>query len=138
MLGHVVIAFERAGEELEGAGARPERSAPARTRHAQGLRHLIAQRIVSSVPNKDLYSPRELLEMKFNGDAAPTVYHPTFKSLAAMAYGDYFPGPRAAYAYFNELPHDARERLIVLLLARGRIARVNLDDTFTSVAIIRM
>jgi hypothetical protein len=138
--------------------------------------------VVSAVPNKDLYSARELLEMKFYGDAAPTVYHPTFKSLAAMAYGDYFPGPRAdtlrdqvvqalrmagpgwcgtfgpgtgtfkllsgplegnydmteqhllrtAYAYFNELPHDARERLIVLLLARGRIARVNLDDTFTS------
>lgn len=138
--------------------------------------------VVVSSPNDGLFSSRELLEMKFYGDAAPTVYHPTFKSLAAMAYADYFPGTgggqlrdwvaqalrasgpgwcgtigpgtgtfklisgplegnydmtqqhllRMAYAYFGELPHDARERLVRQLLARGRIARVNLDDTFTS------
>jgi hypothetical protein len=39
---------------------------------------------------------------------------------------------RIAYAYFDKLPADARELLITELLARGRIARVNLDDTFTS------
>ena len=133
-------------------------------------------------PGKALSSVRALLEMKFYGDAAPTVWHPTDKSLAAMAYADYFPGPRGdplrsmvsiallaaapgwcgtigpdvgtfefiddplegnydmaqqhllctAYAYFQELSPAAREHLIVALLARGRIHRVNLDDTFTS------
>ncbi|MFD1296997.1 hypothetical protein ACFQ4Q_10200 [Lysobacter gummosus] len=137
---------------------------------------------VDPFPDHELFSSRELLELKFYGDAAPTVYHPTFKSLAAMAYADYFPGPRGedlrglvaqailasapgwcgtfgpgtgtfklisgplegnydmaqqhllrtAYAYFDELPSDARKHLIGSLLARGRIARVNLNDTFTS------
>jgi hypothetical protein len=125
---------------------------------------------------------RALLEMNFYGDAAPTVWHPTAKSLAAMAYADYFPGERGdqlramvstallsaspgwcgtfgpgvgtfallgkplegnydmaqqhllrtAYAYFEELSAAARERLVRRLLARGRIHRVNLKDTFTS------
>jgi hypothetical protein len=129
-----------------------------------------------------LSSVRALLEMKFYGDAAPTVWHPTDKSLAAMAFADYFPGPqgdqlrlmvssallaaapgwsgtigpdvgtfdllgkpkegnydiaqqhllRTAYAYFEELQPSAREHLIRALLARGRIHRVNLKDTFTS------
>lgn len=47
-----------------------------------------------NTPGQNLYSPRALLEMKFYGDAAPTVWHPTTKSLAAMAYADYFPGER--------------------------------------------
>jgi hypothetical protein len=38
----------------------------------------------------------------------------------------------AAYLYYDELSPDARERLITLLLARGRIHRPNKDDTFTS------
>jgi hypothetical protein len=37
-----------------------------------------------------------------------------------------------AYAYFDELSSGAREHLITVLLARGRIYRVNLNDTFTS------
>ena len=45
-------------------------------------------------PGDNLHSLRALLEMKFYGDAAPTVWHPTTKSLAAMAYADYFPGER--------------------------------------------
>ena len=138
---------------------------------------------VKPKPNDGLFSNRDLLEMKFYGDLAPTVYHPTSKTLACMAYDDYFPGARSpvlhalvaqalrgaapgwcgtfgpgvgtfkiafgtptegnydmtqqhllriAYAYFDKLPADARELLITELLARGRIARVNLDDTFTS------
>jgi hypothetical protein len=137
---------------------------------------------MDSEPGKNLYSPRALLELKFYGTAAPAVYHPTLKSLAAMAYGDYFPvergkelramvstalmsaspgwcgtiGPgvgtlellgepfegnydmsqqhllRLAYAYFDDLTDAAGERLVRQLLARGRIHRVNLDDTFTS------
>jgi hypothetical protein len=43
-------------------------------------------------PGEHLGSFRALLEMQFHGDAAPTIYHPTEKSLAAMAYADYFPG----------------------------------------------
>jgi len=133
-------------------------------------------------PGQALNSVRALLEMKFYGDAAPTVWHPTGKSLAAMAFADYFPGPqgdqlrsmvsiallaaapgwcgtigpdvgsfdllgkpkegnydmtqqhllRTAYAYFQELSPAAREHLINALLARGRIHRVDLKDTFTS------
>jgi hypothetical protein len=45
-------------------------------------------------PGQNLYSLRALLEMKFYGDAAPTIYHPTAKSMAAMAYADFFPGKR--------------------------------------------
>lgn len=47
-------------------------------------------------PGRNLYSSRALLEMKFYNRAAPTVYHPTAKSLAAMAYLDFFPGTRGA------------------------------------------
>jgi hypothetical protein len=138
--------------------------------------------VMSSKPGEGLYSFRALLEMKYYGRVAATVYHPTAKCLGAMAYGDYFPGDRAnqlralvsdallrsspgwcgtfgpgvgtsdlisdflqgnydmtqqhllrtAYAYFDELTPAAREHLISALLARGRIHRVNLDDTFTS------
>ena len=35
------------------------------------------------------------------------------------------------YRYFDELTPDARERAITLLLARGRVHRANLDDSFT-------
>lgn len=35
------------------------------------------------------------------------------------------------YAYFDELSPEARERAVTLLLARGRIHRANLDDSFT-------
>jgi hypothetical protein len=38
-----------------------------------------------------LFSIRDLLEMKWYGDAAPTIYIPRAKCLAAMAYLDYFP-----------------------------------------------
>ena len=37
-----------------------------------------------------------------------------------------------AYGFYDELEPDARERLITLLLARGRMQRPNEDDTFTS------
>ncbi|MEJ7680531.1 MAG: hypothetical protein WKG06_22300 [Segetibacter sp.] len=37
-----------------------------------------------------------------------------------------------AYRYYDELPSVAREHLITMLLARGRIHRPGLDDTFTS------
>jgi hypothetical protein len=37
-----------------------------------------------------------------------------------------------AYQFFDALSPEARERLITLLLARGRIHRPNRDDTFTS------
>lgn len=37
-----------------------------------------------------------------------------------------------AYRYYDRLPDPAREHLITVLLARGRIHRVSLDDTFTS------
>jgi hypothetical protein len=37
-----------------------------------------------------------------------------------------------AYSYYDELTPEARERLITLVLARGRINRPNEDDTFTS------
>lgn len=133
-------------------------------------------------PGQNLYSLRALLEMKFYGDAAPTVWHPTTKSLAAMAYADFFPGDRGdqlramvssalmsaspgwcgtfgpgvgtfkllgkplegnydmgqqhmlrtAYAYFEELSAAARERLVRKLLARGRVHRLNVNDTVTS------
>ncbi len=36
------------------------------------------------------------------------------------------------YRYYDALAPEARERLITLLLARGRIHRPNCDDTFTS------
>ena len=36
------------------------------------------------------------------------------------------------YNFYDELTPNARERLITLLLARGRIQRPNEDDTFTS------
>jgi hypothetical protein len=138
--------------------------------------------VVHDKPGQDLHSLRALLEMKFYGDAAPTVWHPTDKTLAAMAYADYFPGARGdqlrimvssallasspgwcgtvgpdvgtldllgtplegnydmaqqhllrtAYAYFDELNPAAREHLVIHLLARGCIHRVNQNDTFTS------
>jgi hypothetical protein len=135
-------------------------------------------------PGQGLMSFRALLEMKFYGDAAPTIYLPTVKTLAALAYGDFFPGKRGedlrdlvseallaaapgwcgtygpnigtfdlafddtllegnydmtqqhllwtAYAYFDEITPAAREHVITQLLARGRIYRINEDDTFTS------
>jgi hypothetical protein len=36
------------------------------------------------------------------------------------------------YSYYDQLTPEARERAIALLLARGRIHRASLDDTFTS------
>jgi hypothetical protein len=125
--------------------------------------------------------PNALLEQKKYGDAANTIFIPTEKCLAAMAYKDYFPdapqgdqlrqwvsdaimaaqpgwcgsfGPDVddygsstyegnydmtqmfllplAYAYYDVLTPEAREKLITVLLARGRIRRAALDDTFTS------
>ena len=37
-----------------------------------------------------------------------------------------------AYRYFGRLTPEAREHLITVLLARGRIRRVSIDDTFTA------
>src|SRR6202044_1852544 len=54
----------------------------------------VTNTVVRDKPGQDLYSGRGVLEMKFYGDAAPTVWHPTDKSLAAMAYADFFPGAR--------------------------------------------
>jgi hypothetical protein len=45
-------------------------------------------------PGEALSSLRTLLEFKFYGKTAPSVWHPTEKSLAAMAFADYFPGAR--------------------------------------------
>ncbi|TFB56687.1 hypothetical protein [Cryobacterium tagatosivorans] len=57
-----------------------------------------------------------LLEGGFEGNYDMTQMH-----LLAMAY-----------SYYPDLSPDARERLIVLLLARGRMKRPELLDTFTS------
>ena len=46
---------------------------------------------VSNSPGKDLFSDIDLLEMKFYGNTAPTVYIALSKCLAAIAYLDYFP-----------------------------------------------
>src|SRR5207244_7441309 len=54
----------------------------------------VTNTVVQDKPGQDLHSLRGLLEMKFYGNAAPTVWHPTDKSLAAVAYADYFPGAR--------------------------------------------
>lgn len=48
----------------------------------------------SKEAGKDLFSSRALLEMKYYGHQLLTVYLPTVKSLAAMAFADYFPGQR--------------------------------------------
>ena len=128
---------------------------------------------------------RDLLEIKWYSDA-PTVYIVTGKSLAALAYLDFFPDRRRigiglrtmvsaavlaagpgwcgtwgpdmgdiwdvlfsgnpegnydmtqmrllhmAYQYHDVLSPEARDRLVTVLLAWGRIDRINLDDTFTS------
>ncbi|MDB5448791.1 MAG: hypothetical protein JWQ97_4108 [Phenylobacterium sp.] len=42
-----------------------------------------------------LFSSRDLLELKFYGNAAPAIHVPLFKCLAAMAYPDYFPTANA-------------------------------------------
>lgn len=46
---------------------------------------------VSENPAENLWSQIDLLEMKVYGDAAPWIYIPRVKCLAALAYGDYFP-----------------------------------------------
>src|SRR5260370_10987102 len=137
--------------------------------------------VVSAEFGTNLFSSIDLLEMKFYGDAAPTILIPTAKCLAALAYLDYFPnssltnlrakvseailaaspgwcgtfGPGVdaatdllgdipegnydmsemhllpmAYGYYQELSPPAREHLITVLLAKGRIHRPRLDDTF--------
>jgi hypothetical protein len=134
-------------------------------------------------PNHGLSTDRDLLEMKWYGDSAPTIYTVTSKALPTLAYRDYFPGtthtdlvdkvsqaimaaspgwcgtfgPRddtidlilggqsegnydmtemhlipMAYAYYDELSPNARERLITNCLAYGRIRRANEDDIFTA------
>lgn len=131
---------------------------------------------------------RALLEQKTFGDAAPSIFIPTAKCLAVLAYPDFFPdaevdglrpqvsdaimaassgwcgsfGPAVrdtiafvaaaasgeipegnydmsqmhllhmAYAYYDELTEPAREHLIRVLLASGRLRRVNIDDVVTS------
>ena len=55
--------------------------------------------VVSSTAGKGLFSDRDLLEMKFYGDAAPTIYVVRAKCLAAMAYADYFPQVNAKYLW---------------------------------------
>lgn len=142
----------------------------------------VTSTVVLDKPGEGLFSLRGMLEMKFYGSAAPTVWHPSDKTLAAAAYADFFPGARGdqlrtmvsralldsspgwcgtigpdvgtidligtplegnydmaqqhllctAYAYFDELSPAAREHLVHQLLARGRIHRVNQNDTFTS------
>jgi hypothetical protein len=44
-----------------------------------------------SVPNEPWFRARDLLELKWYDDAAPTVYLARSKCLAALAYLDYFP-----------------------------------------------
>ena len=138
---------------------------------------------VNGGPDGSTFWPRDLLEVKWYGRDAPTVYLPTRKCLPALAYLDFFPeqgrignglrsmvsaamlaaspgwcgsfGPGVdgtaslgksegnydmsqmhlvaiAYQYYLELSPEARDRLVTLLLERGRIHRPNLDDTFTS------
>jgi len=41
---------------------------------------------------KNLFEARDLLEMKWYGDKAPTIHIPRSKCLALLAYLDYFPG----------------------------------------------
>lgn len=45
------------------------------------------------------YTPDDLLELKSYGNQAPGIYIPKVKSLAAMAYPDYFPGASAEYLW---------------------------------------
>jgi hypothetical protein len=155
----------------------------------------IPEGIVSKDCCTNLVSDKDLLEMKYYGDAGPTIYIPTAKCLAAMAYPDYFPeidvvtdpnditagtrlrrmvseailaarpgwcgtfGPgvdslydfigdddplegnydmsqmhllQIAYRYYDELSPEARELLIRVLLAMGRIHRPDADDIVTS------
>lgn len=125
----------------------------------------------------------DLTEIKSYGEAAPTIFIPTRKCLAAMAYGDYFPtsawaeplremvarairsanpgwagtfGPGVdaatdlfgdfpegnydmtqmfllpiVYRYYDELPHAAREHLIIELLAHGLVHRPRVPDHWT-------
>ncbi|MGI8702536.1 MAG: hypothetical protein ACR2JU_15290 [Nocardioidaceae bacterium] len=136
-------------------------------------------------PEEPWFRARDLMELKWYGDAAPAIYLPTAKCLPALAYLDFFGdrlregrglrtmvsaailaaspgwcgtfGPgidgtfdvalkssegnydmtqmrllAMAYAYYRQLSPQAREHLIATLLARGRIHRPDLDDTFTS------
>jgi hypothetical protein len=141
---------------------------------------------VSLFPSVD--PDKDLLEEKSFGDVAPTIFIPTAKCLAALAYSDFFPDAHAeglrplvsqailaassgwcgtfgpavndtlaflaaalsgeisegnydmsqmhllhmAYAYYDELTEPAREHLIRVLLASGRLRRVNIDDVVTS------
>jgi hypothetical protein len=137
---------------------------------------------VALYPQSGDSDPNALLERKNYGDSAPTIYIPTEKCLAVMAYKEYFPDASHAdqlqqlvseaimvaspgwcgsfapdvddygsssydggnydmtqmfllplvYAYYDVLTPTAREKLINLLLARGRIRRAALDDTFTN------
>ncbi len=126
---------------------------------------------------------KELLEQKLFDGAAPDIFIPTAKCLAALAYPDFFPDVHAdrlrpmvseailaassgwcgsfgpgvhdsltflavhsegnydmsqmhllhmAYAYYDELSEAAREHLITVLLAGGRVRRVNIDDIVTN------
>jgi hypothetical protein len=54
---------------------------------------------VSGKAGEGLSSDRDLLEMKFYGDAAPTIYIVRAKCLAAMAYADYFPAANTEYLW---------------------------------------
>ena len=137
---------------------------------------------------RHLCSPRDLLEMKWYGDAAPTIHVVRAKCLALMAYPDFFPAARwqdpndrkdlrllvseailsasagwcgtfgpgvaevdllskwpegnydmqqmrllpLAYRFYDELTTEAREHLIGVLLADGRVHRVGLNVHVTS------
>jgi hypothetical protein len=171
---------------VDASGALPDSRALANSlfysRSAACVRAAIGNPMsVTVYPQSGDLDPNALLERKSYGDATPTVFIPTEKCLAAMAYKDYFPdapqvdqlrqwvrdaimaaspgwcgtfGPDVddygsskyegnydmtqmfllplAYAYYDVLTPEAREKLITVLLGRGRIRRAALDDTFTS------
>lgn len=148
-------------------------------RAAAAVRNSVAVDLGVLIFPEDAPSNRDLLEIKAYGEEAPTIYIPTGKCLAAMAYLDYFPdspwkglrsmvstaimqaspgwagtfGPGVdaatdlfgdhyegnydmtqmrllmiAYKYYDELTPEARERLIIELLAHGTVHRPNIPD----------
>lgn len=70
------------------------------------------------------------------GSFGPGVDHYTDVFFGSPAHGDYDMTQmhllQIAYRYYDHLSLEARNKLITLLLASGRIHRPNLDDTLTS------
>jgi len=90
--------------------------------NANGLRQLVSQAILASSPG-------------WGGSYGPEVHDAITVALVDSS-GDYDMTEmhllRMAYAYYDELSPEAREQLITVLLATGRIHRPDEDDIVTS------